>query len=199
MNCTFTGCINKQLARGYCNKHYKQMRTSGQLNRKYHHEFHGMHGTPEHWAWAHLIQRCFNKNDKRYADWGGRGITVCENYRYSFLAFFDDLGLRPTDMMVDRIDNDAHYSCGKCGQCIFNGWKANVRWASSSEQQINKRVYATNSSGYKNITWNKRQQKWCVAIERHGKPIFTGSYAKVDEAVQARDKALMVYNGTHGK
>lgn len=101
---------------------------------------HGKTGTSEYRSWAHLKGRCNNPNDIKYPLYGARGIKVCFGYINSFKNFFTDLGLKPTpDYSVDRIDNDMNYSCGKCEECIKNGWKINVRWGTEEQQQGNRR------------------------------------------------------------
>jgi len=89
---------------------------------------HGMSGTPEHKIWKDMIKRCENQNNRAYVDYGGRGITVCPEWRLSFQAFYEHIGPRPApDLSVDRIDNDRGYEPG------------NVRWATRKEQANNKR------------------------------------------------------------
>lgn len=87
-----------------------------------------MHKSPEYAVWAAMLQRCLNRNHARWADWGGRGIKVCEEWR-KFERFIADVGLRPSSKhSLDRIDNDGNYEPG------------NVRWATSKEQSRNKRA-----------------------------------------------------------
>ena len=92
---------------------------------------HGMAGTPTYTAWQRMQSRCYNKADKRYADYGGRGITVCERWRgeNGFENFVVDVGLRPSSVhSIDRWpDNNGSYEAG------------NVRWATQKQQQNNKR------------------------------------------------------------
>ena len=89
---------------------------------------HRMTGTPEYIAWKHMKSRCFNFNHKRYLDWGGRGITVCDHWKNSFENFLADMGSRPTAKhSLDRINNDADY------------FPKNCRWATKAEQQNNTR------------------------------------------------------------
>ena len=83
-------------------------------------EVHGMTGTPEHSAWINMKQRVRRK------DYMDRGITVCDLFANSFLAFYKEIGDRPSSFMsVDRIDNDKGYMPG------------NIRWATPTEQSNN--------------------------------------------------------------
>ena len=71
---------------------------------------HSMTFSKTYRAWAGIKQRCFNKKHKRYADWGGRGISMCERWN-DFRLFYEDMGERPSkDHSIDRIDNDKGYN-----------------------------------------------------------------------------------------
>ena len=140
---------------------------------------HRMFGTPEHKAWSHMKQRCTNPNDKRYHSHGGRGITFCEDWK-SFENFFKDMGLRPSDKhSLDRIDNDGNYEKGNC------------RWATQSEQSINKRIAKNNTSGYKGIY--KKGDKWEAWIFLNKERIYVGKYDDLDIAIEARKEAETKY------
>lgn len=79
-------------------------------------------------SWAGMIQRGFNPNSKRFKDYGGRGISVCNRWRNSFAAFLADMGERPDGTTLDRYPNkDGNYEPGNC------------RWATPKEQQNNTR------------------------------------------------------------
>lgn len=77
-------------------------------------------------VWADMLQRCKNPNIQSYKYCGARGIKVCERWK-TFVNFYADMGEKPKDRTLDRIDNDGDYC------------KDNCRWATSKEQAFNKR------------------------------------------------------------
>ena len=92
---------------------------------------HGMRHTKIYHTWLDMKDRCFNERNKRFFDWGGRGITVCDEWKNSFQAFYDHVSQLPhfgeEGYSIDRINNDENYEPG------------NVRWATVKEQNNNKR------------------------------------------------------------
>lgn len=87
---------------------------------------HGMTGTSTHNAWRSLKSRCENPNSDDYAEYGGRGIKVCERWQ-SFGNFLADMGVRPLGTSIDRVDVNGNYEPGNC------------RWATATEQSRNRR------------------------------------------------------------
>lgn len=97
---------------------------------------HGKTGTPEYTCWQRMLSRCYQPSHPHYHYYGGRGITVCPEWRESFDAFLRDVGLRPTaDLTFDRIDVNGNYEPG------------NVRWATRLVQSRNRRPYGKKKAG----------------------------------------------------
>jgi hypothetical protein len=84
--------------------------------------------TPEYRTWCDMKSRCSNPKAQQYKWYGGRGITVCERWRKSFEAFYEDMGPRPSPKhTLDRRDNEGPYSPENC------------KWSTWKEQGRNKR------------------------------------------------------------
>lgn len=90
-------------------------------------ETHKLSKTRVYHIWENMKQRCLNKNKTSFHLYGGRGITLCEEWMV-FQNFYDDMGLPNKDQSIDRIDNEKGYS------------KVNCRWATPREQSRNKRT-----------------------------------------------------------
>lgn len=70
---------------------------------------------PEYSAWVGMNGRCYNPENHKYKDYGGRGIRVCARWRRSFINFISDVGLKPSVAhSLHRIDNDGDYSTDNC-------------------------------------------------------------------------------------
>lgn len=105
------------------------------------HRTHGKTKTPEFKTWQAIRDRCRPGVHPTAAHYGNRGIVVCQRWRDSFEAFFEDMGERPFgDYSIDRVNNEGNYSCGQCAECGQNNWSANCRWATSTEQNRNTRA-----------------------------------------------------------
>jgi hypothetical protein len=65
-------------------------------------------------SYSSMLQRCYYVGHVGYPWYGGRGITVCDRWKESFVNFREDMGLRPEGMQLDRINNDGNYEPSNC-------------------------------------------------------------------------------------
>jgi hypothetical protein len=175
--CSVQNCGLSHEGLGYCKKHYYRYKKFGKLDIEDAREMHGMYGTPEYNTWASIVQRTTDKNWHRYADWGGRGIKICDSWRKSFLAFYKDMGKRPIGMSINRINNDGDYEPNNC------------EWADAKKQARNTRVQSRNISGFTGVTWNKANHKWVAMIRVDGKLIHLGTFLNKEDAINVRKLA----------
>lgn len=121
------------------------------MSKKHHNQTHGMSKSRTYTTWAEMKQRCLNPNDPMYYRYGGRGIKVCKRWMDSFEAFLEDVGERPDECTLDRLDSDRDYEPG------------NVRWATALQQ-------ARNRSNNVNITFQGKTMCISAWAEELGLP-----------------------------
>lgn len=137
---------------------------------------HGKSKTPEYRVWRNMMNRCYDKSNEAYHNYGGRGIEVADRW-HDFENFLADMGARPSAALtLDRVRNDLGYS------------KDNCRWATRSEQSNNTRrtVLITFEGETKSIaqwaetknlnytTLNRRLKVWGVVPEAFNSEPYPG-------------------------
>ncbi len=109
---------------------------------------HRMKGTPTYNSWCAMKQRCNYPGSDEYANYGGRGIKVCDRWNESFENFLADMGERPAGHTIERKDTNGHYE------------PLNCVWATMEQQQRNRR--STILIERNGVT--KCVKDWCIEL-----------------------------------
>lgn len=139
--------IGESLRRGSTN-------SCGCLRRETHNgQTHGLSKYKEYKSWKAMKSRCYNINVKNYKDYGGRGITICDEWKNDFTAFIKDMGRKPSEnYSIDRIDNNGNYCKGNC------------RWATDKEQANNKSINHYLEYDNQKLTMSQWAEKLNISI-----------------------------------
>ena len=135
-------------------------------------------------VWVAIRQRCFNPKNKDFKYYGGRGITICDEWNNpkSFIDWAIEHGWK-MGLQIDRIDNDKNYD------------QANCLFGTRSSNTLNGRLVRIDSTtGYRGVHWDKNKKKYIARLQLNGKRNHLGGFKTVIEAAEARD-AFVVKNG----
>lgn len=127
--------------------------------------------------WSDMKARCFNPNSCNYQYYGGRGITVCEEW-LDFENFYNWAIANgySKDLSLDRIDNDGDYTPDNC------------RWTTKSVQNMSMRH--KNTSGYVGICKHSLDGAWYGRVKVDSKCYYTGRSKNIHEAVRMRNQFI---------
>lgn len=126
-------------------------------------------------TWASIVSRCCNEKFVGYANYGGRGITICEKWRNSFGDFVQDMGSKPSDLhTVERKDNNGNYEPSNC------------KWGTRTEQCFNRRKFKNNTSGYVGV--KKVKTRFFAVFDYEGVRYDIGRFGSALDAKVARIK-----------
>jgi hypothetical protein len=153
----------------------------------------------EEGTYRNMMSRCYNPNATGYEYYGGRGITVCDRWKESFENFLEDMGPRPDNMTLDRIEVNGNYE------------KSNCRWATNEEQGNNR----TNNTVIEYLGEKKTIEQWseilnikantityrllrewsvaeCLEKIERSRPVYSGKLTaeEIEEAIRLRKQGL---------
>lgn len=182
-------CMNEFEANSYNIKHSKVAPSCGcqQYRPREGSVKHGLHSNRFYNTWKHMLHRCSNPNNKDYKDYGGRGITVCEEWLdvTNFVAWCDLTHPKLEWYSLDRINVDGNYEPNNC------------RWADTLTQRLNQRISTANTSGFVGVDFRPSENKYVARISVLGNRVYIGYFDSIEEAVQARDNYITQNNLPH--
>ena len=149
---------------------------------------HGLSKERIHKEWRGILHRCKNPSASHYENYGGRGITVCDEWKEDFMAFYEwsmQNGYAD-NLTLDRKDNDKGYSPDNC------------RWVTHMENCHNRGVRKDSLTGCTGVTIRELASGkiwYRVHITTDYKRVYVGKYESLDEAIKARKEAEKKYWG----
>lgn len=151
---------------------------------------HGKSKTKIYSTWSGMKARCYYKQSKEYMHYGGRGITVCDEWRDNFTSFMEwaykNGYTDGRETSIDRIDNDGDYEPSNC------------RFTTANIQVQNTRLLRkTNSSGYRGVNFHKGSNKWRARIQVNSVPIHIGAFDNAIDAAIAYDNYVIENKLSH--
>ena len=136
---------------------------------------HGLSQTRIYQCWADMKARCLNENHRWYDHYGGRGITVCEEWmRFEPFAEWAFSHGYAEYLTIDRIDNDKGYCPENC------------KWSTQHEQSINKR-HLKSRTGYVGVR-ERLPGYFTAEVVWKMKYYYVGHFKSAAEASEARTK-----------
>lgn len=191
--CIYKCFCNKEFIAQKNNVDNGNTKSCGCLQKKRTSEARKTHGdckTRLYKIYIHMKTRCYNKKEKQYKDWGGRGIVICQEWLNSYTSFRNwalENGYKK-NLSIDRKDNDGNYEPSNC------------RWAKRTTQARNTRlIYSSNKSGYRGVSWNKRDEKWNSIIGVDNENIYIGKFECKIDAAYAYDTYVKSHGLEHTK
>jgi hypothetical protein len=145
---------------------------------------HNLINTKIYNVWKGIKTRTLNPKDKAYSNYGGRGITIWEEWKNDFMSFYNWAMSNgySEELTIDRIDNDGNYCPENC------------RWTTQTIQNRNRRIGKDNTSGYKGVGYKKDIKLFEARIRVNKKLKFLGYFQTPVEGAIAYNNYIIENN-----
>jgi hypothetical protein len=146
---------------------------------------HGKSNTRLYKIWHDAQNRCFRPDHNYYQYYGGRGISICQEWLDDFMVFYNWAVTHgyADDLFLDRRDNDRGYSPENC------------RWVDKYVSAQNIGMKIINTSGYKGVY--KHGNKWHAEIANRGVRYYIGSFNSVEDGAVAYNNFIIKNDWAH--
>lgn len=138
-------------------------------------------------VWTGIKYRT-SKDITRNKEYIGRGISICEEWKHDYNIFKEwslENGYKD-GLSIDRINNNGNYEPSNC------------RWVENYIQSENTRLISRrNTSGYRGVSWDKKNKRWVSQIRHNGKHYFLGRFKEIKNAVSAYNNFIISNNTFH--
>ena len=185
--CGFCGTKFKARTGNIKNKHIKSCGCYRKQRLTTSKKTHGLNQTRLYQIWGSIKRRVLNPKNNAYKDYGGRGITLCDEWLdvQNFYNWAMSNGYEENKgLSIDRIDNDGNYCPENC------------RWTTRIIQNRNKRIQKNNTSGYRGVCYYnlKYEHKYKTQINVNNKKIYLGIFPTAFEAAIAYNDYIIENN-----
>lgn len=192
--CSVCGCDRKHYAKGYCSKHYYQVKKYGHIKRT----IYDPNEIIEYEDYAEIVlyDKYGSETARAIIDLDdvdkAKDIKWCMTHngyvsnRHSKQLLHRLVMNCPDDMVIDHINHNR-----------LDNRKSNLRVCTQHQNNINKSFMSNNTSGVIGVHWNKSNNKWRSRIKYNGRQIHLGYFNTKEEAIQARINAEIEYFGEY--
>lgn len=195
--CSVEGCNKKHFGKGYCEKHYTQIRRHGKILDRTRHDPNEIIDRGNH-----VVMFLYDMKQEKIAETqiDQEDTDLVKNHKWCLSSNKDIVtetdngrlalhrllaGAKSTDE-VDHIDRDR-----------LNNRKMNLRVCNHSENSRNLSRRKDNTSGFSGVIWDKRNKRWNARIQYNGKGIYLGNFIDIDQAKECRLAAEKEYFGEY--
>lgn len=136
-------------------------------------------------CWQDMKSRCANPSNRNWANYGGRGITVCERW-LCYENFLADMGEKPDGFSIDRVDVNGNYEPGNCRWIPIEQQASNTRrtlYVMVEGKRRNLReVCVERGLNYRTVQSRINRleisPEWALAKPRHSRSTGKGIFAR---------------------